>query len=475
MTLFDRLPEGIRLHGGYTLATWRTEARALITLAWPLVATQLAQMAVLTTDVLMLGRFSKEALAASAVGLTLFNFVFMFGLGMAAATAPMIAHILGRNPQHVAPVRAVVRMALWCVVIFAVPSSLIFIFARDLLIIFGQDPQLSEAAGHFILPLSVGLPCALAYQVLRNYVTALRRPRAALIVMILTIIFNIIGDYLLIFGHCGMPRLGLIGSGIASAASYTFSFIAMIAVVQISPELRRYRIWRRFFRPDWRMFRENLRLGVPTGLTSLFEGALFMGSTLVMGTIGTVAVAAHQIALNFSSITFMVPLGIGMAASVRVGLAAGAGSMAGARHAGFTALTLSLFFMGLCALTLALFSHQIIGIYIATDDPANADTVKLASSLLLVAAAFQLLDGTQVTSAFNLRGLKDAQKPMWIAGACYWLIGFPACILFAKTLNLGGVGVWFGLALSLSCAAIMMTARFYRLSRPTYATPSPQS
>lgn len=475
MTLFDRLPEGLRLHGGYALATWRSEARALIALAWPLVATQLAQMAVLTTDVLMLGRFSKEALAASAVGLTLFNFVFMFGLGMAAATAPLIAHILGRNPRDVAPVRAAVRMALWCVLIFAVPSSLIFLFARDLLIFFGQAPQLAEAAGQFILPLCVGLPCSLAYQVLRNYATALRRPRAALIVMVMTIIFNIIGDYILIFGHFGMPRLGLIGSGIASATSYAFSFLAMIVVVQATPTLRHYRIWRRFFRPNWHTFTETLRLGVPTGLTSLFEGALFMGSTLVMGTIGTIAVAAHQIALNFASITFMVPLGIGMAASVRVGLAAGAGSMAGARRAGFTALTLSFCFMGICALMLALFSHQIIGLYIATDDPTNADTVKLASSLLLVAAAFQLFDGTQVTSAFNLRGLKDAHKPMWIAGACYWLIGFPACIIFSRTLEMGGIGVWLGLALSLFCAAIMMTGRFYRLSRQTSATPSPQS
>lgn len=444
---------------------WLTEMAALVALAAPLVATQLAQMAVLTTDVIMLGRLGKEALAGSALGLTIFNFAFMFAIGPAVSVSPMIAHILGANPKDIAGVRAVVRMGLWVALLFSLPLVMMFWCAEAILITCGQEPALAHAAAQFIRPLSFGLPAVLGYQVLRNYATALRLPRAALIVMILTILFNALGAYALIFGHFGLPRLGLVGSGIASACSYTFSFLAMVAVVQLSPTLRSYRIWRRFHRPDWGRFREVLRLGIPTGLTSLFEGALFMGSTLMMGTFGAAAVAAHQVAINVASITFMVPLGIAQAATVRVGLAAGAENGPGVRRAGYSALTLSISFMSLCGLCFALFAPHIAALYIASDSPANADAIALTASFLQIAALFQIFDGIQVTSSLNLRGLKDARLPMWIAAISYWGVGFPVCFLLSRHMQLGGIGVWLGLATSLFVAAAAMALRFDILSR----------
>ena len=445
-------------------AAWIAEGRELMKLAWPLVVTQLAQMAIMTTDVLMLGRLSKEALAGAALGNTVFFFTWLIGLGPCAAISPMIAHILGARPNDRAGVRAVTRMGLWSVVLLSVPLVTFLLFTKQVLLALGQQPALAEAAGSFMAPLSLGIPFSLGYQVLRNYATALGKPNAALWVMAVTLIFNALGDYMLIFGHFGMPRLGLVGSGTASACSYAFCFLAMVAIVMAHPVLRKYRIFRRFVRPHWDKFTELFTLGMPIGLTMIFEATLFNCATLLMGTFGTVSVAAHQIALNFASITFMVPLGVAMAATVRVGLAAGAGDRVATRRAGAVAIVTSASFMSVCAMLIGVFSWQIAELYLPAN-AANADAVALAVVFLHVAAAFQIFDGIQVTAALSLRGLKDAQMPMWIAGASYWLAGFPVCIGLGVMLGMHGLGVWIGLAFALFVAATCMCWRFYHLSR----------
>lgn len=443
---------------------WAAELRELMKLAWPLVATQLAQMAILTTDVLMLGRLSKEALASAAIGNTLFYFAWLFGLGPTAAISPMIAHIIGARPNDRANVRAVVRMGFWVIALMSVPLTIFLWFAKDILLTLHQLPLLADGASRFVRPLSLGIVFSLGFQVLRNYATALGRPNTSLLVMLLAIIFNGVADYTLIFGHFGFPQLGVVGSGIASASSYAFSFFAMLAVVMATDKLRAYRIFRRFWRPDWDKFRELFRLGMPIGLTMIFEAMLFNASTLLMGTFGTASVAAHQVAINVPSITFMVPLGVAMAATVRVGLAAGAGDRAGVRRAGVTALAVSTGFMCCAAIILAVFHRQIAGLYFSSDTSANADVLRLASQFLQIAALFQIVDGLQVTAALSLRGLKDARTPMWIAGASYWLVGFPLCFGLGVMLNWQGVGVWLGLAFALMVAAILLCWRFFYLS-----------
>ena len=445
-------------------AAWIAETRELMKLAWPLAVTQLAQMAIMTTDVVMLGRLGKEAMAGAALGNTVFFFTWLIGLGPTAAGSPMIAHILGASPNNRAGVRAVTRMGLWSVLLLSLPLAIFLLFTKDVLLVFAQQPALAEAAGRFAMPLCLGLPCSLGYQVLRNYATALGRPNTSLWVMAVTIAFNALGDYALIFGHFGLPRLELFGSGTASACSYAFSFLAMTAVVFLTPTLRKYRIFRRLVRPDWSKFAELFRLGMPIELTMIFEASLFNTATLLMGTFGTASVAAHQIALNVASITFMVPLGVAMAATVRVGLSAGAGDRAGVRRAGSSAVAVSAAFMSICAVTIALFRHQIAGLYFA-NVASNADAIALTAVFLQVAAAFQIFDGIQVTAALSLRGLKDAQMPMWIAGGSYWLVGFPVCFGLGLGMGLHGLGVWIGLAFALFVAAISMCWRFYYLSR----------
>ncbi|HEX4860702.1 MAG TPA: MATE family efflux transporter [Rhizomicrobium sp.] len=450
---------------GHGLQAWFDEAGETLKLALPLIFTQVAQMAIMTTDVIMLGRVGETALASSALGITVFFFCWLFGAGPVAAVAPMIAHILGAKPNDRAGVRAVVRMGFWAVTIVSLPLIGLMLFTKPVMLLLHQRPDLAAGAGQFTAALCIGLPFSLFYQVLRNFSTALGRPLAPMVVMVAGIAFNFTGDYALIFGHFGMPRLELTGAAIASASSYAFQFLALLVVVIATPKLRAYRIFRRFFRPDWEKLAEVFRLGMPIGLTMMFEAMLFNSATLMMGTFGAATVAAHQISMNVPSNTFMVPLGIAMASTIRVGLAAGAGDREGVRRAGYTALGIAVLFMSATSVILALFPRQIAELYFASDSAQTAEAVALATVFLRVAAAFQIFDGLQVVAALSLRGLKDARAPMWIAGASYWLAGFPVCVLLGFGLHMAGLGIWIGLAFALFVAALTMCWRFWYLSR----------
>ena len=297
----------------------------------PLAATQLAQMIILATDTVMLGHFSKEALAAGALGNTVYFLVWLLGSGMPMAVSPVIAHVQGRHSAATKPrdrreVRIAVRMGLWSVALVSLPLLAALIFTRPILLFFHQEPRLAADAALFMSGLAWGLPFAMAFQVLRSFSTALSRAVPPLVVMVLAMLWNAGFDYALIFGHFGLPRLGLFGAGLASASSNIFSFVAMLAIVPVAcRRLQRYRILHRWWQPHWASLAELFRLGLPIGITMVFEVALFNGAALAMGTFGLASLAAHQIAITIPSLTFMIPLGIGLAATVRVGLAAGAG------------------------------------------------------------------------------------------------------------------------------------------------------
>ena len=447
---------------------WWLEGRELLRLAVPLAATQLAQMTILATDTVMLGHYSKEALAAGALGNTVYFLVWLLGSGMPFAVSPVIAHVQGRHSARAKPcdqreVRIAVRMGLWSVAIVSLPLLALLLFTRPILLALGQEPDLAAGAAQFITGILWGLPFALAFQVLRSFSTALSRPTAPLVVMAIAILWNAAFDYALIFGHFGFPELGLFGAGLASASSNIFSFAAMLAVCLGLPALKRYHILHRFAHPHWKSFAELFRLGLPIGITMVFEVALFNGAALVMGTFGLAALAAHQIAITIPSLTFMIPLGIGLAATVRVGLAAGAGDPVAARRAGFTAIAMAAVFMSAMAVVLLLWPREIASLWLP-DNQSNADVLLLAVSFLHIAAAFQLVDGIQVAASMSLRGIKDTQGPMWLAGASYWLAGAPVGLVLAYWFKMQGFGVWLGLAFGLLVAAITLTFRFALLS-----------
>jgi MATE family multidrug resistance protein len=446
-------------------APWVAEARVLAKLALPLAVTQFAQMAVMTTDVVMLGRLGKSALASAAIGNTVFYFAWLVGAGPVSALAPMIAQALGARAQAVSEVRRIARMGLWAILLLSAPLMTVLLFAQPILTALHQDPALAAGAGTLVSMLAIGLPFSLGYQALRNISTALGHPRPALWVMAATIGFNALGDYTLIFGHFGAPKLGILGAGLATSSSYIFSALSMAAIVRLTPDLHRYRILHRFGRTSWRKLAEVFRLGMPIGLTMMAEAMMFNSMTLVMGTFGATALAAHQIALNVASITFMEPLGIGMAATVRVGLAAGAEDYVGVRRAGYTAMAVACVFIGGCGLAMALFGPDIAGLYFAGRSATDLQVIGVAATFLKVAAAFQVFDALQVVGAMSLRGMKDARAPMILAGASYWLGGAPMCLWLGLGLHMGGFGVWLGLAFGLGLAATFMVARFIYLSR----------
>ncbi len=447
------------------LAPWLAEARALSVLAGPLIVTQLAQMAVMTTDVVLLGRLSTEALAAAAVGNTIYYFAWLLGTGPAFAVSPMVAQTLGARPNDRAAIRATVRMALWASALISPPMMLLMLFGEPILLALGQTPEVAKNAGAFVAMLCLGLPFTLGFNVLRNFVTALGRPNSALWVMAGMIVVNGGLAWMLIFGEFGLPALGLVGAGLATAISSALSFVAMLALVLTLPELRRHRILRRAHRPSWPKLTEVFRLGVPMGLTLMLEAMLFNTMTLLVGTFGTAPLAAHQIALNFASVTFMLPLGVAMASTVRVGLAAGAGDMAAARLSGLTAMALAVLTIIPSGLIMAFAGREVADLYLSARDAEATQVLAFAGQFLLIAAAFQLFDGLQVVGNLSLRGLKDARAPMVLAGLSYWAVGAPTCILLGVVMGLQGLGVWIGLAFGLAVAAALMCGRFVWLAR----------
>jgi multidrug resistance protein, MATE family len=454
---------------------WRFEARALLTLAGPIVLTNLGQVAIQTTDVVMIGWLGAESLAASVLGVNLMFVLLLFGIGVVMATSPMIAQDLGRRRFAVREPRRTVRQGLWASVAIGVPCCLLLWHIGPLLHLLRQDPALIEAAVPYVRTALWGFVPSLWFVVLRCFIAAHQRPRAGMVVMGVAIVFNALADYALIFGAFGLPALGLLGAGIATAATNLFLFAGLLAFVVLDRRFRRHRLLGRFWRPDWPRLREIFRIGLPIGTTLVLEVGLFAAAGYLMGLIGTAELAAHMIALQCASVTFMVPLGLAQAATVRVGLAAGRGDPEGVRRAGLGALAIGSVFMTAMAVVMWSAPHTIVGLFLDAADPANAPVIEIAATFLLVAALFQIFDGGQVIGAGALRGLKDTRWPMVFALLSYWGIGMPTAVGLAFALGIGGIGIWLGFVAGLAVAALLMAGRFAALTRAPGALARPQA
>lgn len=445
--------------------TWGAEARATIMLAWPLILTNLAQTAMTATDVMLVGRLSADALAAGALGSNLYFATMIFGLGLTTATAPMIARELGRKGHSVRDVRRTVRQGMWAAVAIAVPIWLILWQSEAILLAMGQEPRLAIQAGHYVHALQWSVLPVFFFLVLRSFISALERPMWALAIGLAAVAFNAIAAWCLIFGHLGMPRLELVGAGIATTLSTTLMFVALTIVLYTDRKFRRYHLLGRFWRSDWPRFAELWHLGLPIGATMVFEVAIFNASTFLMGLIGADSIAAHAIALQIASLTFMVPLGLAQAATVRVGRAYGAHDIDGIGKAGWTAFVMGAGFMTLAALIMVLIPRTLISAFIDLDVPANLPVIELAVSFLALAALFQLADGGQAVAAGMLRGLHDTRMPMVYAAFGYWGVGLVSGVVLAFVVKLEGIGIWIGLAAGLTVVAILLIARWLRRGR----------
>ena len=448
-----------------TPAPWRPEAAATLRLAWPLILTQLAQMALSTIDVILLGRLGPEAVAAGALAVNLYNAFMLFGVGVMSAMMPMIARERGRMAHSVREVRRTFRQTFWVALTLALPFWIMLRNGEPIFILLGQDPALSAEAARLLRVLMWSLLPFFAYVGLRGFVAAMERPMWSLGVGLLAVPVNAAVGAVLIFGLFGAPRLGLVGAGWATVAASTFMFVAMIVVLLLDRRFRRYRLFGRFWRFDATRWHDVLRLGLPIGTMIAFESTIFNAAAFLAGLFGTATLAAHAVTLQIASLAFMIPLGLSQAVTIRVGTAFGRDDPRAVARAGWTGWGLVLVFMAGTATVMILAPEALIGLFV---DPTRADvaeTVALARSFLLVAAIFQLVDGVQAVTAGMLRGLHDARVPMILAAIGYWGVGFLACLVLAFRMELGGLGVWIGLALGLGSVAVMLTARWTALTR----------
>jgi MATE family multidrug resistance protein len=444
---------------------WGAEARATIALAWPLILTNVAQTAMTATDVLLMGQLGPETLAAGALGSNFYFATMIFGLGLTTATAPMIARELGRKSHSVRDVRRTVRQGMWAAVVIALPIWVVLWHTEAILLAMGQRPDLALQAAHYMSALQWSILPFFFYLVLRSFISALQRPQWALVIGLAGVVVNAFAAWCLIFGHLGLPRLGLVGAGLSTTFANIFMFAALAIVLSSDRKFRRYHLFGRFWRTDWPRFVELWRLGMPIGATLVFEVAVFNTSTFLMGLIGEASIAAHSIALQIASLSFMVPLGLGQSATVRVGRAYGAHDAEGVRRAGWTALAMGTAFMVIAALAMVTVPRTLISVFLDLDAPASAPVVDLAVSFLALAALFQLADGGQAVTAGMLRGLHDTRMPMIYAALGYWGIGLVLGVILAFVGDLQGIGIWIGLAAGLTTVAVLLLTRWLRRDR----------
>lgn len=439
------------------------EMAALARIGFPLVLASVGQIAIMTTDMLMLGWLGPEALAATSLALSAFHPVMLLGIGIGTAVTPLAAAAMAR--RQVREMRRVVRQGLWAAVPFTLLAVPALFWVGSLFEAIGQDPGLSADAETYMRGVLPGLVFILGFNALRSYATALERTRTVLLVTAAAIPLNAFINYGLIFGAFGLPRMEIFGAGLGSSLTHLCMALAMGWIVVRRPPFRRHVVFGRFWRPDWPSFKAIHRVGVPIGLFILLEVGIFAGSAQVVGLIGVYELAAHQIAIQLASITFMVPLGLGQAATARVAVAHGRDDPGGSRVAGQSSMLLATLFMGCTALAFWILPGPLIRPFL--DGSAEAEIVlALATSYLAVAAVFQIADGLQVTAAHALRGLQDTRVPLAIAAFGYWILAFPTAVLLGLFTPLNGIGVWIGFALGLATAAALLIRRFLRLTRP---------
>ncbi|MDI6027405.1 MATE family efflux transporter [Corticibacterium sp. UT-5YL-CI-8] len=439
--------------------------RATLALSWPIMLTNLGQTAMTATDVLMMGRLGSRSLAAGALGSNLYFAPLIFGLGLMLATSPMIAVEIGRRRHSVRDIRRTVRQGLWLAIAVSVPIWLLLWNTEPILRLMGQDAELSAMAASYVKALQWSVLPFFAYIVLRSFISALERPGWALAVVFGAVGFNVLANWCLMFGNLGFPALGLPGSGLATALSSTLMFAGLVLAVCTDRQFRRYRLFGRFWRADWPRFAGLLGLGLPIAALMLFEVTIFNAAAFLMGLIGGDSLAAHAIAIQIASLTFMIPLGLGQAATIRVGRAFGAGDRQGIARAGWVAYGLGVGFMATMALLMVLFPRVLIGAFIDLNAPENAEVARLAVGFLAFAALFQIVDGAQAVSSGMLRGLHDTKVPMLFAALGYWGIGMPLGALLAFHFEMGGNGIWIGLFSGLATVAILLLLRWLRRDR----------
>lgn len=440
-----------------------SEVKKCLVLGVPLAAAQLAQSATGFVDTVMMGWLGSQTIASGALGVTIFSFCLLIVTGIFSAISPLAAQAYGAGDRE--KVGTIVRLGLGISLVLGIPITLLLYNGGALLLLLGQDAKAVALAEIYLRAIALGFIPALGFAVLKSFLSALFQPQLIMVTVVLGTLLNITANYVLMFGKLGFPALGLAGIGWASTLSLWSMFVALIVYICNQPHFAVYGIFRPSSKKAFplehrRIIGEIFQVGLPIGGLIAVEAGLFTVVTFIIGQLGTNALAAHQIALQTISISFQLALGISLATTVRVGQLVGQNDLLATRLAGYVGIAIAGLSMGVVGITFWLVPKSIISLYIDISDPNNADVVALAVKLLGVAAIFQIVDGVQVTAGGALRGLKDTRIPMLIGIFAYWCIGLFTGYTFGISSGYGAIGLWWGLAIGLAIAAIIMTWRF---------------
>jgi MATE family multidrug resistance protein len=439
--------------------SWRMHARALLRLAGPLIVNNLAVAGMQFADAVMAGRLGADALAAVAVGGSVWMVGFSFCLGLMMAISPIAARHFGAGDHGL--IGRYTRQGVYLGLCLGIPLIVAAQFVVEpLLTLIGIDPEFRHLTVGYVKAIIFGAPGIFIFLALRFTTEGIGHTRPIMFTSMLALACNVFLNYVLMFGKFGAPALGAVGCGFASAITMWFVALALATYMFFNAHYRPLKIFSRVAPLRMSILKEVTRLGVPIAITITAEIGLFAAVSILMGTRGTEITAAHQIAINFAATLFMVPLAMSSATTVRVGQFIGAGEMHSARTSGAVGIGLCAFFMSLSALFLLVFRDVVVDLY--TDDAAVKG---IAISLLLMAAIFQVADGVQIGAAGALRGYKDTRVPMAVNMFAYWVLAFPLAFLAAITFKAPPNYVWGGFVAGLGTAAILLTWRYSRLSK----------
>ncbi|MDT8859726.1 MATE family efflux transporter [Alkalihalobacillus sp. MEB130] len=433
----------------YHAKTWKEKVTLLFSILWPIMVTQISFYAMNLVDTMMSGRVGTSDLAGVAIGSSLWMPIFTGINGILLAVTPIVAQLMGSNQREKIADSVVQALYLAVLLSFVVVIGGFF-FLEPILLLMNLDPNVYHISYHYLIGLSIGIIPLFAANVLRNFFDAQGFTRITMIITVLAVPFNILLNYGFIFGKLGLPALGGIGAGYATAITYWIIFFISIWMTFKVEVVRHYRLFINWARPSWKAWKAQLAIGIPIGLSIFFEASIFAVVTLMIGMLfSTVTVAAHQVALSFTSLIFMIPLSISMALTIVVGFSVGGKQYDNAKQYSYLGVWGGIGILAVGAIFLYVFREQIA--YLYTQDE---EVVRMAGQFFIIAIVYQISDAAQSGLQGVLRGYKDVKIPFITAFISYWLIGIPSGYYLAAFTFLGPFGFWIGITLGLTCAAL---------------------
>ncbi len=436
----------------------KRETSELVKIAIPAILAQLAQMALGVSDTIMAGNYSANALAAVGTGFNLFLIIFSLFMGMMIAINPMVAQLSGEKATR--PIGKVFQLGFVMAVLFGIISFVILHSAEHLLNFAGLPESIVTTTSNYLKALSWGTVSVFLFLALRSGNEGLFSTKAIMLCSFLAIPFNIILNYWFIFGGFGIEAMGAVGAGYATSIVWTLLFVFLGLYTWRNQAYAKFEIFKNFSLPSIKLTKEYFYIGLPIAMGMVMEIAMFGGIGILIARYGEQLAGAHQIAMNIASVAFMVPLGLSVAVTARVGYWLGQKRFGQMRLAGYCGIGLGIVFQIVTVIIMVALRYEIVGIY--TDD---APIIEIAASLIFLAAIFQFSDGFQVNAAGALRGMKDTTIPMIYMGISYWIVGMPLGYYLAEYQGMKAQGYWIGIIAGLTVAAILLLSRFIRKTK----------